>query len=54
MNNQPRREPPAEMRIAGNARHEMFMSLTYAGFTEYQACIIIGMQLAGLAKGEHS
>lgn len=32
--------------------HEMFRQAREAGFTEYQACVILGTWLAGLGKGE--
>lgn len=43
-------EPSAVIRQAAKALHEMFVALTYEGFTETQAMHIIGVTLAAQTK----
>jgi hypothetical protein len=40
------REPMTELREAAAHLHEMFQTLKESGFTEWQACRILGVMLA--------
>jgi hypothetical protein len=47
-------EPPTGLTPFGEAVaqvHEMFLSFLAAGFTEYQACMILGSFLASTGQG---
>jgi hypothetical protein len=48
---QPDREPSADMRQFASAMHQMFIALTWEGFSEQQALIVIGQVLAASAGG---
>lgn len=43
--------PITQLAQAGAALHELFISLTSSGFTERQACWILGSMLANQASG---
>lgn len=48
-------EPSAAMRQLANQLRQMFVALTYEGFNEQQALVIIGQCIAGQrGGGQHS
>lgn len=45
------KNPMSSLSVGAAAMHEMFLSLVAAGFTEWQACIIVAEFAKGTTRG---
>lgn len=45
-------DPVSALREAALAMHTLFTEYVAAGFTEYQACVILGVMVAQQGKGQ--
>jgi hypothetical protein len=50
----PTEEPPAEMRVMARSLRGMYVALRQEGFSEFQACSILGTWLGTVGKGNQS
>lgn len=45
-------DPISSLRVASVSLHELYVSLVNAGFTRWQACVIVGVLMAEQSRQE--